>query len=49
LGHSFVFVGYERTGSRIMGLRVADNGFHGNRIVRSRRWPVLVGANTSGI
>lgn len=46
LGHSFVFIGYERTGGGITGLRVADNGYHGNEIVRVSRWPVLVGANT---
>lgn len=46
LGHSFVFIAYERTGDRITGLRVADNGYHGNDIVRVTRWPVLVGANT---
>jgi hypothetical protein len=46
LGHSFVFIGYERTANAIVGLRVADNGCHGNQIVRVNRWPFLVGANT---
>lgn len=46
LGHSFVFIGYERAGGKITGLRVADNGFHGSEIVHMKRWPVLVGANT---
>ena len=45
-GHSFVFIGYERAGGRIMGLHVADNGHHGNEIVRPQRWAVLIGANT---
>lgn len=46
VGHSFVFIGYERAGGRITGLHVADNGHHGRSIVRPQRWPVLVAANT---
>lgn len=48
LGHSFVFIGYERSGGVITGLRVADNGFHRRTggIVGVRQWPVLFGANT---
>jgi len=46
LGHSFVFIGYERSATGIVGMRVADNGYHGNRIVSVNQWPFLVGANT---
>jgi hypothetical protein len=48
LGHSFVFIDYERTGNTITGLRVADNGYHGNNVVPRNKWPFLVGANTIG-
>lgn len=46
LGHSFVFIGYERTGSGIVGLRIADSSGRRNRIVHVNQWPVLVAANT---
>ncbi len=47
LGHSFVFIGYEFAKSgAISGMRVADNGFHGNKIVPKGYWQFLIGANT---
>ncbi len=47
IGHSFVFLGYERNGGRIINLRVADNGFHSRTgyIISRTTWGFLIGAN----
>lgn len=47
LGHSFVFIRYERNRKGdILGLHVADNNYHGRAIVGIHQWAVLIGANT---
>lgn len=44
-GHSFIFLRYVVRGPGILGMKVADNGFHGRRTVRPARWGFWVGAN----
>jgi hypothetical protein len=44
-GHSFVFREYVRRGSGIIGMKVADNGYHGRRTVTPGTWGFWVGAN----
>ncbi len=44
-GHSFIFRKYVRRNNAIIGMKVADNRFHGNRTVVPSSYGFWVGAN----
>ena len=45
LGHSLVFLKYVWRGSAVVGMKVADNGFHGRDTVTQGAWGFWTGAN----
>lgn len=44
-GHSFVFLRYVWSGFAIVGMKVADNGYHGRAIVKQSAWGFWTATN----
>ncbi len=44
-GHSFVFLRYVWDGASVVGMKVADNGYYGQRTAKRSDWGFWIGCN----